>query len=132
MPLAVPPLFRAARRSARLRRVALGATGAALVLAIAACDRTDFYPSSNAYYRPWTGVIQVTRQPPPAYIQLGVVIAHGDSAATERSLLEQLKERAAGMGANVIILTQEKIVSGHNVFGLPQYEMSALAVRTVR
>ena len=118
--------------SARPRRAALGLFCAALTLATAACDRTDFYPASNAYYKPWTGVIQVTRRPPPAYIQLGVVVAHGSAAATEGSLLQQLKERAAGMGANVIVVTQDRTVSGHDIFGMPQYEMSALAIRTVR
>ncbi len=116
----------------RLRRAVLGLTCAALALAMAACSHTDYYPSSNVYYKPWTGVIQVTRRAPPVYIQLGVVVAHGSPTATEHSLLQQLKERAAGLGANVIIVTQEKTVTGHDIFGMPQYEMSALAVRTER
>lgn len=122
----------AARPFAGLRRVALGLACAALTLTTAACDRTDFYPATNAYYRPWGGIVQVTRRAPPAYVQLGVVVAHGSSAATEGALIEQMKERAAGMGANVIIVTQERTVSGHDIFGMPQYEMGGLAVRTVR
>ena len=47
-------------------------------------------------------------------------------------MLQQLKERAAGDGANVIIITQEKTVIGHDLLGMPEYEMSGLAVRTVR
>ena len=105
---------------------------AALALAAAACDRTDYYPASATYYKPWTGIIQITRQPPTVYAQLGVVVAHGNSTATEDSLLQQLKERAAGVGANVIIITQEKTVTGHDLLGMPKYEMSGLAVRTVR
>lgn len=104
----------------------------ALALAATACDRTDFLPASNAYYKPWTGVIQVTRQPPAVYRQLGVVVAHGSSTATQDSLLQQLKDRAAGVGANVLIVTQDKTVTGHNLLGLPEYEMSGIAVRTVR
>lgn len=125
-------LFRAACGPARLRRAALGLTCAALALTTTACSHTDYYPSSNAYYRPWTGVVQVTRRAPPVYIQLGVVVAHSGPDATDRGLLQQLKDRAAGLGANVIIVTQEKTVSGHDIFGMPQYEMSALAIRTVR
>jgi len=106
--------------------------GAALALTATACDRTDYFPASSAYYRPWTGVIQVTRQPPAVYQQLGIVVAHGSTAATEDSLLQQLKDRAAGVGANVLIVTQEKTVTGHNVLGMPEYEMSGIAVRTVR
>lgn len=105
---------------------------AALALAAAACDRTDYYSASTAYYKPWTGIIQITRKPPAVYAQLGVVVAHGSSTATEGSLLQQLKERAAGVGANVIIITQEKTVIGHDLLGMPEYEMSGLAVRTVR
>ena len=104
----------------------------ALALVATACDRTDYYPASSAYYRPWTGVIQVTRQPPTVYQQLGVVVAHGSSTATEDSLLQQLKDRAAGIGANVVIVTQDKTVTGHNMLGMPEYEMSGIAVRTVR
>jgi hypothetical protein len=104
----------------------------ALALAAAACDRTDYYPAATTYYKPWTGVIQVTRKPPSVYVQLGVVVAHGSSTATENSLLEQLKERAAGVGANVLIVTQEKTFTGRDMLGMPQYEMSGVAVRTVR
>ncbi|HYL31694.1 MAG TPA: hypothetical protein VEU53_00935 [Stellaceae bacterium] len=104
----------------------------ALVLAAAACDRTDYYPAATTYYKPWTGVVQVTRKPPSVYVQLGVVVAHGGSTATENSLLEQLKERAAGVGANVIIVTQEKAFTGRDMVGMPEYEMSGIAVRTVR
>jgi len=104
----------------------------ALALAAAACDHTDYYPASSTYYKPWTGVIQVARKPPAAYVQLGVVVARGGPTATEDSLLEQLKERAAGVGANVLIITQDKTVAGHDMVGMPQYEMSGLAVRTVR
>lgn len=102
------------------------------MLTVAACERTDFYPASSGYYKPWTGVVQVARQPPPKYIELGVVVAHGGSAATEQSLIEQLKERAAGVGATAVIVTQDKTVAGHDIFGMPQYEMSGLAIRTVR
>ena len=105
---------------------------AALVLAATACDRTDYFPATSAYYKPWTGVIQVTRQPPAVYQQLGIVVAHGSSTATEDSLLQQLKDRTAGIGANVLIITQDKIVTGHNLLGMPEYEMSGIAVRTVR
>ncbi|HVA35714.1 MAG TPA: hypothetical protein VNG52_05715 [Stellaceae bacterium] len=114
------------------RRAALRTACAALALATTGCDHTDYYPATNAYYRPWNGVVQVAHHPPPAYIQLGVVVAHGSSTATEGSLTEQLKERAAGVGANVVVVTQGKTVIGHDIFGLPQYEMSGLAVRTVR
>jgi hypothetical protein len=116
----------------RYRRAALRAACAALALAATACDRTDYYPATNVYYRPWTGIVQVVRHAPPAYIQLGVVVARGGSAATEGSLIEQLKERAAGIGANVVIVTQNKTVTGHDIFGMPQYDMSGLAIRTVR
>lgn len=131
-PLAALSWFRAARAGAWLRRIGLCVGCAGLVLAVAACERTDFYPASNVYYKPWTGVVQVARQPPPKYIELGVVVAHGDSAATDRSLTQQLKERAAGIGATAVIVTQDKTVTGHDVFGMPQYEMSGLAIRTVR
>lgn len=104
----------------------------ALALTLTACDHTDFFPASNTYYKPWTGVIQVTRQPPAVYRQLGVITAHGSSTATQESLLQQLKDAAAGVGANVIILTQDKTVTGHNLLGMPEYEMSGIAVRTVR
>ena len=120
------------RRRQRIRTTILRLAGAALVLAATACDRTDYYPASNAYYKPWTGVIQVTRKPPAVYQQLGVVVAHGSSTATQDSLLQQLKDRAAGVGANVLIVTQDKTVTGHNLLGLPEYEMSGIAVRTVR
>ncbi|GEM_PF-6494537 len=116
----------------RWRRATTGLAGAILALVLAGCDHTDYYPSTAAYYRPWTGLVQVVRQPPPAYIQLGVVVAHGGSAATEESLVEQLKERAAGVGATAIVITQDKTVSGHDVLGMPQYSMSAIAIRTVR
>jgi len=107
-------------------------TTVALVLAVSACDHTDYFPASNAYYRPWTGVIQVTHQPPAVYQQLGVVVAHGSATATEDSLLQQLKDRAAGIGANVLIVTQGKTTTGHNMLGMPEYEMTGIAVRTVR
>lgn len=116
----------------RYRRAALRAACAALALAATGCDHTDYYPATNVYYRPWNGIVQVVHRPPPAYIQLGVVVARGGSAATEGSLTEQLKERAGGIGANVIIVTQDKTVTGHDIFGMPQYEMSGLAIRTVR
>jgi len=116
----------------RVRTAILRLAAAALALAATACDRTDYYPASSAYYKPWTGVIQVTRQPPAVYQQLGVVVAHGSSTATQDSLLQQLKDRAAGIGANVLIVTQDKTVTGHNLLGLPEYEMSGIAVRTVR
>lgn len=104
----------------------------ALALAATACDHTEYYPSTTAYYRPWTAVVQVTRTPPSTYVQLGVVVAQGGPAATDESLLQQLKERAAGIGANVIVVSQEKSVTGHDLLGMPQYQMSAIAVRTVR
>lgn len=106
--------------------------GVALALAATACDRTDYFPASTVYYKPWTGVIQVTRQPPAVYQQLGVVVAHGSSTATDESLLQQLKDRAAGIGANVVIVTEGKSISGHNLLGMPEYEMNGIAVRTVR
>lgn len=120
------------RSAARIRRATLRLVCLAVTFAATACDHTDYYPATPTYYRPWTGIVQVVRQPPPVYIQLGVVVAHGGSAATEASLLQQLKERAAGMGANVIIVTQQRTVTGHDMLGMPQYEMSALAIRTVR
>lgn len=113
-------------------RLAIRLAAMALALAATACDQTDFFPASNAYYKPWTGVIQVTRQPPAVYQQLGVVTAHGSSTATEESLLQQLKDRAAGVGANVLILTQGKTLSGHNMLGMPEFVMTGIAVRTVR
>lgn len=122
----------AVHRAKRIRTVLLRLAGAALALAATACDRTDYFPASSTYYKPWTGVIQVTRQPPTVYQQLGIVIAHGNSTATEDSLLQQLKDRAAGIGANVLIVTQDKTVTGHNLLGMPEYEMSGIAVRTVR
>jgi len=116
----------------RVRMAILRAAGVALALGTTACDRADYFPASSAYYRPWTGVIQVTRKPPSVYEQLGIVVAHGSPTATEDSLLQQLKDRAAGIGANVLVITQDKTVSGHNLLGLPQYEMSGIAVRTAR
>ena len=123
---------RSAARVTRIRATALRLACAVLALAATACDRTDFFPASNTYYKPWTGVIQVTRQPPAVYQQLGIVVAHGTSTATEDSLLQQLKDRAAGIGANVLIITQDKTVTGHNLLGMPEYEMSGIAVRSVR
>lgn len=104
----------------------------ALALGVAGCDHTEYYPATNVYYRPWAGIIQVVRQPPPNYIQLGVVVAHGGPTATDQSLLQQLKDRAAGFGATAIVVTQDKTVTGHDLFGMPQYTMSAVAIRTVR
>jgi hypothetical protein len=130
--LAIFSWFRAACAAVWPRRIGLCVGCAALALAVASCERTDFYPASNVYYKPWTGVVQVARQPPPRYIELGVVVAHGGSAATDRSLIQQLKERAAGIGATAVVITQDKTVTGHDVLGMPQYEMSGLAIRTVR
>jgi hypothetical protein len=126
-------MFGTARTPLRRRRAALHLACALLALVAAGCSRTDYYPASNAYYKPWPGLVQVARRPPPTpYVQLGVVVAHGGSAATEQSLIEQLKERAAGVGATAVIVTQDKTVSGHDILGMPQYEMSGLAIRTVR
>jgi hypothetical protein len=103
----------------------------ALFLILAACNGVDFSPSSNTRYRPWMGVVQVANKLPDRYIPIGVVIAHGPWNATEESMLQQLKERAAGFGANVIVIQGGPAHSG-NSFIVPEYELSAIAIRTVQ
>jgi hypothetical protein len=106
---------------------------AVLALSLAGCANTNFTPTSNARYRPWGDLVQVTDKPPPVnYIRLGIITAHGGWSDSETELIEVLKASAAMQGANVIVLLGGRQPAGHNMFFLPQYDMSAMAVRTVR
>lgn len=102
------------------------------MLVLAGCGSSDFAPSSNVYFKPWVGVIQVTDKLPDRYIPIGVITAHGSWDASDATLLQQLKERAAGVGANVIVLQGGRTRGEGSSFLMPDYQMTALAIRTVQ
>src|ERR1700684_4288580 len=106
---------------------------AILSLSLPGCANADFTATSNAHYRPWGDLVQVTDKPPPVnYIRLGIVTAHGGWSDSETELIEVLKASAAREGANVIVLLGGRQPAGRHMFFLPQYDMSAMAIRTVR
>ena len=102
-------------------------------LFLAGCADTDFVPMSTAHYRPWGDIVQVFDRPPPVnYIRLGMVTAHGGWTDTETEMIEVLKSSAAKVGANAIVLLSSRQFEGRNMVGMPQYDMTAMAIRTVR
>jgi hypothetical protein len=102
-------------------------------VALVACSNTDFTPMSDVHYRPFNGLIQVTdHEPDVNHVRLGIITVHASSVDSADAMIELLKERAAGMGANVIVIMQGRQPAGHNLLFIPQSEMSAMAIRTVR
>ncbi|HZL59964.1 MAG TPA: hypothetical protein VFC38_09720 [Stellaceae bacterium] len=114
-------------------RSRIGAFLAALaMLALAGCSHVEFIPETRADYRPWYGLVQVTDRFPERYVRIGTVIAHGVAGDTDASLIEFLKERAAAAGANIIVVSSGRVVSGRSLVLTPEYEMTAVAIRNVR
>lgn len=100
---------------------------------LAACTDADVTPISEIHYQSWGGIVQVVdREPNVNHIRLGIITAHGTSTDSRDGLIQLLKERAAGLGANVIVIQEDRQQIGHNIFFVPTYEMTALAIRTVR
>lgn len=114
-------------------RSRIGACFAALaMLALAGCSHAEFIPESRVDYRPWYGLMQVTDRFPERYVRIGTVVAHGVATDSDASLLEFLKERAAAAGANIIVVSGGRTLSGRSLFLTPEYEMTAIAIRNVR
>ena len=109
------------------------AAAAILGLVLAGCSGTDFTPTGNTHYRPWGDLVQVFDKPPPVYyIRLGMLTVHGGWSDTETGMIETLKSAAAKQGANAIVLVGERELVGHNMLAMPQYDLTAMAIRTVR
>ena len=106
---------------------------AILGLVLAGCTGTDFTSTSNARYQAWGDLVQVFDKPPPIYyVRLGMVTVHGGWSDTETEMIETLKSAAAKQGANAIVLMGQPQLMGHNLLVMPQYDLTAMAIRTVR
>lgn len=111
----------------------LAAAAVILALSLAGCSGTDFAPSTGLHYGPWTDLVQVFDRPPPVnYIRIGTLTVHGGWADTETGMIETLKAAAARQGANAIVLLGNRELVGRNMLAMPEYDMSAMAIRTVR
>ncbi|HUE19251.1 MAG TPA: hypothetical protein VMQ63_05715 [Stellaceae bacterium] len=100
---------------------------------LAACTGADITPISDVHYGRWGGIVQVVdREPNVNHVRLGIITAHGTPVDSREQLIVMLQERAAGLGANVIVIQEDRQAAGSNLFFVPVYEMSALAIRTVR
>ena len=109
------------------------AAAAILALFLVGCSGTDFVPNSNVQYRPWGDLVQVFDRPPPVnYIRIGMLTVHGGVADTQAGMMETLKSAAARQGANAIVLMGDRELQGRNLLLMPQYDMTAMAIRTVR
>lgn len=109
------------------------AAAAILALCLAGCADSDFAPSSNLHFRVWAGPVQVLDKPPPLnYIRIGMLTAHGGWSDSEAGMIETLKSAAAKVGANAIVLLGDRQPEGRNLLLMPQYSLSAMAIRTVR
>ena len=109
------------------------AAAAILGLFLAGCSGTDFSSTSNTHYRAWGDLVQVFDQPPPIYyIRIGMVTVHGGWSDTEAAMIETLKSAAAKQGANAIVLMGSPQLVGHNLLVMPEYDLTAMAIRTVR
>jgi hypothetical protein len=109
------------------------AAAAILALSLAGFSGADFVPTSDAHYRAWGDFVQVYDKPPPVnYLRLGIVTAHGGWADSETGMIELLKSTAAKAGANAIVLLSARQLQGHDMLFMPQYDMTAMAIRTVR
>ncbi len=109
------------------------AAAAILALFLAGCSSADLVPTSSTHYPPWGGLVQVFDQPPPVnYIRLGMLTAHGGWADSETAMIETLKSAASKVGANAIVLVGDRELVGRNILAMPEYDMTAVAIRTVR
>jgi len=109
------------------------AAAAILALFLAGCGSTDLVPTGNTHYPPWGGLVQVLDKPPAVnYIRLGMLTAHGGWADTETAMIETLKSAAAKVGANAVVLLGDRQLEGRNMLFMPEYDMTAMAIRTVR
>jgi hypothetical protein len=109
------------------------AAAAILGLVLAGCSGADFTPTSNTHYLAWGDLVQVFDKPPPVYyIRIGMLTVHGGWSDTEASMIETLKSAAARQGANAIVLVSSRQLVGHNMVAMPEYDMTAMAIRTVR
>ncbi len=109
------------------------AAAAILALFLAGCSGAEFSPNSNVRYQAWGGLVEVLDKPPPVnYIRIGMITVHGGVADTRAGMIETLKSAAARQGANAIVLMGDRELEGRNLLLMPQYDMTAMAVRTVR
>jgi hypothetical protein len=105
----------------------------AVTAALAACSDANVAPISEVHYQPWGGIVQIVdHEPNVNHVSLGIVTVHGGPTDSTGAMLQLLKERAAGLGANVVVIQEDRQLIGHNILFIPQYEMTALAIRTVR
>jgi len=109
------------------------AAAAILALSLAGCSGADFVPTGNAHYQAWGDLVQVFDKPPPVnYVRIGMLTVRGSWSETETGMIETLKSAAARQGANAIVLVGGRQLVGRNILAMPEYEMSAVAIRTVR
>jgi hypothetical protein len=117
----------------RRQKSAAAVLGLCLILSLAGCAGANFTPASSVHYPPWGDLVQVFDRPPPvAYLRIGMLNIEGGWADSETEMLETLKSAASKQGANAIVLLGGRQVVDHNLFGMPEYAMAAMAIRTVR
>lgn len=109
------------------------AAAAILALSLGGCASADFVPAGNAHYQAWGDLVQVFDRPPPVnYIRIGMLTVHGGWSDSEAGMIETLKSAAARQGANAIVLVGGRQMVGRSMLAMPEYDMSAVAIRTVR
>jgi hypothetical protein len=107
--------------------------GLCLIGSLAGCAGATFTPTSNAHYPAWGDLVQIYDKPPPvAYLRIGMLSISGGWSASQDEMIETLKSAAGRQGANAIVLLGDRQLVDRNIFGMPEYSMSALAIRTVR
>jgi hypothetical protein len=115
------------------RQLAAAVLSLCLIGSLAGCVGAEFNPTSNVQYPPWGDLVQVyDKAPPVAYLRIGMLNIHGGWTTTETEMIETLKSAAGRQGANAIVLLGGRQFVDRNMFGMPEYAMSAMAIRTVR
>lgn len=111
----------------------LGMATLSIMLALSACATADFTPTESGQMWPeYRGNVAVLERMPPAqtYDRIGVVVAKGGLAHDSAEMTRAMKERAAQMGANTIVIVKERHSKPGAFLALqPVMESSAVAIR---
>jgi hypothetical protein len=101
-------------------------------LLVVGCSTAEFVRSeSGGRFPAWTGeVVVLDQMPTSGYQRVGVVVAKGGLIHGTDEFTRALKARAAEVGANAIVISQDRAFHGANVLALsPAFDMSAVAIR---
>ena len=101
----------------------------AMALTLAGCIEADYRPSSNSpALPPFDGPVEVLKKfPPGEHLVLGTLFVEGGLAVGESTMLKALREKAAAIGANAIVM-QGKLRTSKGPDGT-RTKIAAFAIR---